>query len=155
VALAGGGARQQRLAAAGRTVEQHAPAGAAAELLEQRGLLERQDDAAMDLLLHLREAADVGERDPRLLRLQERRRIGRRAFLPGLVADDREAHDVAGAGGRRVGEAGPELVAQLTVLERRIGGDRLVVGGKTLAMLLESEMGAGAHQQLFRTPFAA
>jgi hypothetical protein len=104
----------------------------------------------VDLLLHLGEAADIGEGDLRLLWFQERRLIGLRALLPGLVADDREAHDVAGPGGRRVGEARGQLVAQLAVFERRIGGDRLVVGREAVAMLREGEVGARPHQEFLR-----
>ncbi len=64
VAFAGGGAGQQGLAAAGRAVEQDAAADPLAEALEERRLLEGQDDPLADLLLDLGEAAEVGEGGP-------------------------------------------------------------------------------------------
>jgi hypothetical protein len=64
--LAGGRAGEQGLAAAGRAVEHHAAARAAPVLQVEVGSLERQDDRAVDRLLGVVEAADVGEGHLRL-----------------------------------------------------------------------------------------
>ena len=71
--LAGGGARQEGLAAAGRAVEQEPAADLLAERLVQIGPLERIEHAQADLLLELVEPADVGEGDRRLLDLADLR----------------------------------------------------------------------------------
>ena len=61
-AFARGRAREQRLPAAGRPEEQHAPAGPALVLLVEVVALEREDDRAVNRLLDVLEAADLCER---------------------------------------------------------------------------------------------
>src|SRR4029078_6075864 len=61
VGLAGDGAREQRLAGAGRAHEQHALRDAPTELLELLRLLEELDDL-LELLLRLVDPGDVLER---------------------------------------------------------------------------------------------
>ena len=92
-ALAGGGAGEQRLAAAGRAVEQHAAAGLAPVALEQVRALEREHDRAVDGLLDRVEPADVLERRRLLLdRGRGRRRalvrVGGEAHRPGVAERD-------------------------------------------------------------------
>ena len=62
----GDGARDERLAGAGRTDEQHALRDARADLLELAGNLQEVDDFG-DLLLHRAVTGDVGERRLRLV----------------------------------------------------------------------------------------
>jgi hypothetical protein len=64
VALPGGRACDERLAAAGRAVHQDAAASALFITLEQKRLTERGDDPLLDLPLQFVVAADLGERDP-------------------------------------------------------------------------------------------
>src|SRR5579864_1841693 len=70
--LAGDGARQQRLAGAGRADHEDALGNLAAELLEFARVLEEVDDLA-DLLLRLIDTGDVGERDAHLVFAEEPR----------------------------------------------------------------------------------
>ena len=70
--FAGDGARQQRLAGAGRADHQHAARDLAAELLELGRVLEEVDDLA-DFFLRLVDAGDVGEGDVDLVLAQQPR----------------------------------------------------------------------------------
>ena len=67
--LAGDGARQEGLAGAGRTDQQHALGNAAAQLLEFLRLAQELDDL-LELFLGLFDARDVLERDLFLLRVR-------------------------------------------------------------------------------------
>ena len=70
--LAGDGARQQRLAGAGRADHQHAARNLAAEALELARVLEELDDLD-DFFLRLVDAGDVGERDLHLVLAEQPR----------------------------------------------------------------------------------
>ncbi len=70
--FAGDGARQQRLAGAGRADHEHALGDLAAELLELARVLEEVDDLG-DFLLGLIDARDIGEGDVDLVLAQQAR----------------------------------------------------------------------------------
>ena len=89
VGLAGDGAREQRLAGAGRADQQHALGDPAAELLELLRVLEELDDL-LELLLGLVDAGDVVEGDAAVLlgqqpraRLAEAHRLAAAATASG------------------------------------------------------------------------
>ena len=69
--LARDGAGEERLAAAGRAVEQQAAAQRLAVVGAQLGVAQRREERGVQARLDLLQAADVGERDPRALRLDQ------------------------------------------------------------------------------------
>ena len=143
VGFARDGAREQRLAGAGRAHEQHALGNAAAELLELLRFLEELDDL-LELFLRFVDAGDVLERHL-LLRaggelraaLAERERLVPAALH--LPHDEDPEADHQQDGRPRIEQRGPgtggfglggdldvlvvELVAEPLVLRRRVGAE--------------------------------
>ena len=94
--LAGDGAREERLAGAGRADHEHALRDAAAEALELLRVLEEGDDL-LDLVLGLVDAGDVRERHL-VLRVVQHARLGlaeahRLAAARLELAHEQEEHD--------------------------------------------------------------
>ncbi len=89
-ALAGSRPRKQRLPAAGRSEEQHPSACAAVVLLVQVVTLEREDDRSVDRLLHVVEAADIGEGNGRLRVELELWLFSKPALVDALLHDTDE-----------------------------------------------------------------
>ncbi len=140
-ALAGGGAGEQLLAAAGRPVEQDAAAHPLLEALEERRLLEGPDDAPPDLLLDLVEAAHRREGDRLDLGHQQPRH---RQLVGVVVGDHPQARPVLarGEGTHGAGEPGP----QLDVFEGGVLRDRRLVARPPLGVAVEGEQRArGEH----------
>ena len=69
--LAGDRAREERLAAAGRAVQQQAAAQRLAVVRAQLGVAQRREEGGVQARLDLLQAADVGERDPRAVGLDQ------------------------------------------------------------------------------------
>ena len=125
--LAGDGAREERLAGAGRAHHEHALGDAAAEALELLRVLEEGDDL-LDLVLGLVDAGDVGERDL-VLRVAQHARLG--------LA---EAHRLAAA---RLELPHEEEEHDAEEDHRQEGDERRRPEGRRV-FLLEVDLGAGA-----------
>jgi hypothetical protein len=125
--LAGRGARDERLAAARRPVEQEAAAARASEGLVDLRVLVRGDDAQLDLALHRLESGHVGERHVQVAPVELRR--------PVVVR-----HGVAHDGG------GPRLGRELVRLAAGFLDEAQLLAQR--GVVLAREQALDAHERL-------
>jgi len=109
--LAGQCPGQERLAAAGRSVEQQPAAQALAVEPAQLRVAHRGQEGRLEPLLHLGHPADVGQAEPAHLDV-----VGRHAGLLGLAVGEHRRHELA------------EVLLRGEPVERVGGGHRLLLG---------------------------